>query len=407
MDMELTAMLAHWIERGSPLVTAVLDERNRFLNSANDLVVYLQNQVNVLQTRNVSLEEENERLKSSTGTGEGNWKQMMSQIQKERDETKRQNGNLEDQIHEKTRLNRSLTDQSNTMKSRMEKAERQHEDAKSKIQAHERSKRRILRQLEDAIEPSYRKVSADFDGAIDLHLKATENLRKGLEDASKRLAAETKRAEGEARRADEEAKRADHERKRAHDERVRADEEKARAEMEKSRADGEHSRANCLLSKLMEAQDKVFELLKNEREKECQDAIPSGLVRDSSDGLKCKISLKKARHSKSDSNKKGGKGKSIVKEEKRNGVPSAPTDSEGADVPKPVISTKIPSHGNEKKSKSENIRIKKSEKKKANVPGVVLSLAQSTKAKKKSTKRSRNKQSQQARSKAGIVKPGK
>lgn len=233
MEADLCMMLAEWVERGPPLVAAVLDERNRLLHSAGRHTQALGMDLDSAQQELSRLRAENNRLRSST---ERSLHDDLDACRRKLEEVERSNNELE------ARLRDSAVNKLR-MEHRLTEATEQRDAAQKRVERYEKC-------VNDVVE----------------RLILTDNNKKGcgkLELLGKNITDLINLKETEARRADRATRRANNEADRAERESKRANKEEARGREEKARADRQTEHANELMSKLIQAQNKVHDLTQN------------------------------------------------------------------------------------------------------------------------------------------------
>lgn len=233
MELDLCMMLAEWVERGPPLVAAVLDERNRLLHSAGRHTQALRLDLDSAQQELSRLRAENNRLRSSS---ERSLHEDLDACRRKLEEVKRSNNELE------VRLRDSAVNKLR-MEHRLTEAIEQRDAAQKRVERYEKC-------VNDVVE----------------RLILTDNDKKGcgkLELLGKNVSDLIKMKETEARRADRATTRANTEADRAERESKRANKEEARGREEKARADRQTEHANELMSRLIQAQNKVHDLTQN------------------------------------------------------------------------------------------------------------------------------------------------
>lgn len=237
IDPDVNTMLAEWVERGPPLVAAVLDERNRLMHSAGRHNRALAIELDSAQQELSRLRTENNRLRSTTSQS---LHADLDMYRNKLEEAKRVNNDLE------TRL-RELSVNKLRMDHRLTEAEGQRDSAQKRLERFEQC-------VKDAMERLDQAENKRTPGKLELLGKNVDHLIRQKELESRRADRAVRRANTEANRAERESKR--------------AAQEEARGREEKARADRQTEHASELMTKLITVQNKVHDLTVSQRHME-------------------------------------------------------------------------------------------------------------------------------------------
>lgn len=281
LQTEVMSMLASWIERGPPLVTAMLDERNHHVSAMSGELQRLKTDIAAARRQSSYASYEAQRLLGQLRLEKNKNDSLCKQLSTATIE----NGRLQSFCTCRTRPPGRRDSAGNNVSSNHGELQRMLQDAKQRLElGNVRCKEvieerdQVLQRLSD-IELWKKRLLEKLSKIRGLNtaskqpmnpdiaeiIKFVDSLEKKIEELNKRVHLEVQRANNEARRATEQQKRADREaisveveRKRANQESMKADVEKVRADKEKSRADEEMSRSNALLAELLDAKNKLL-----------------------------------------------------------------------------------------------------------------------------------------------------
>lgn len=271
------SMLAQWIERGPPLVAAVLDERNRQVGANTNQIREMKSEIEAMHKSLSDTLYERDRLlhevrkwKDETEMVRQKYANVVDENDRLRYNTRRYTssptGNNSNRDHSLNKVHDDRYDRRELLrlvddgKRRLMLADerffvvaKERDNAVAQLSTIERWKRELLHKMASTLDiAKYEKLNATH--VVDLYQKKVDELNKRVQDEIKHANEEARRATDQAKRADLVAKRADDERKRADSMSMRVEVEKARADKEKKRGDEEMIRANSLFAKLREAQ---------------------------------------------------------------------------------------------------------------------------------------------------------